>query len=135
MADIYYQKYLKYKNKYISLKNNNLQTGGSLNITSKDIIVPVLLQSGGGDKKEVFLFKAEWCPHCVGFKDSWEKLQKNYGEKYHFVTYDSDKNQKEIKEWQVEGFPTIIVKKGKDAREYIGPNEYDNVLDFIENNL
>lgn len=59
MADIYYQKYLKYKNKYISLKNNNLQSGGSINITSKNIIVPASLQSGGGDKKEVFLFKAE----------------------------------------------------------------------------
>ena len=134
MEDIYYQKYLKYKNKYMSLKNKNTQVGGGL-ITSKVINVPTLLQLGGADKKEVFLFKAEWCPHCTGFLDSWEKLQKNYGEKYEFVTYDSEKNQKEIKEWHVEGFPTIIVKKGNDAREYIGPNNYDNVLNFIENNL
>ena len=119
MEDIYFQKYLKYKNKYITLKN--------LQQTS---------QTGGGkkeDKREVYLFKADWCPHCVGFKPDWEKLQKNLGKKYKFITYDGDQNKDKISEWKVEGFPTIIVKRGGEALEYLGPNEYNSVLDFIEN--
>ena len=49
-----------------------------------------------------------------------------------FITYDSDKNQDEISQWKVQGFPTIIVKKGEEAMEYVGPNQYDSVLNFIE---
>ncbi len=48
----YYNLYIKYKKKYISLKNKQ----------NKEHI-----QIGGGNKKDVFLFKAEWCPHCQGF--------------------------------------------------------------------
>ena len=108
MEDIYFQKYLKYKNKYITLKKSQKQS-----------------QSGGGkkeDKREVYLFKADWCPHCIGFKPDWEKLQKNLGQKYKFITYDGDKNKDKVSEWKVEGFPTIIVKRGNEALEYLGPN-------------
>ena len=118
MEDNYYQKYLKYKNKYITLKNSQINN-----------------QLGGGKKgdREVYLFKAEWCPHCVGFKPTWEKLQTDLKSKYKFITYDGDVDKTKVKEWQVEGFPTIIVKKGKEALEYLGPNEYNSVKDFIEN--
>ena len=43
------------------------------------------------------------------------------------------RNKDEIAEWNVEGFPTIIVKKENEAMEYLGPNEYNAVLDFIQN--
>ena len=43
------------------------------------------------------------------------------------------KNKEEIESWHIQGFPTIIVKKDKEAMEYVGPNEYNNVLNFIEN--
>ena len=85
------------------------------------------------NKKDVILFKAEWCGHCIGFKNDWEKLKKEHKKKYNFITYDSDKNQEEMKSWGIQGFPTIIVKKGEEAMEYVGPNEYGSVLNFIEN--
>ena len=114
----YYVLYQKYKNKYLSLKYKNNEIN----------------QTGGSEiKKDVFLFKADWCGHCKGFLPSWKKLKEDYGSKYNFITYDSEKNKDEIKNWNIEGFPTIIVKKGKDAMEYVGPNEYNSVLSFIEN--
>ncbi len=117
MEDKYFKKYLKYKNKYNALKKS---------LSNVD-------QLGGGDKKDVFLFKADWCPHCQGFIPTWEKLQNEHGEEYNFITYDGDQNKDEIAEWNVEGFPTIIVKKENEAMEYLGPNEYNAVLDFIQN--
>jgi thiol-disulfide isomerase/thioredoxin len=93
-----------------------------------------VIQSGGAnDKKDVILFKAEWCGHCVGFKTHWNKLKKDHKKEYNFITYDVDENKKEMESWGIQGFPTIIVKKGDDAMEYVGPNEYNSVLDFIKN--
>ena len=124
MEDIYYQKYLKYKNKYITLKNVQAvtQIGGSKEISSSKEI----------SDREIYLFKADWCPHGVGFKPDWEKLQKNFGQKYKFITYDGDKDKDKVAEWKVQGFPTIMVKKEKEILEYLGPNEYNSVLDFIK---
>ena len=117
MEKNYFQLYQKYKNKYISLKSkiDKQQSGG------------------GSDKKDVFLFKAEWCPHCQNFMSQWKRLESDYGKKYNFIIYDSEKNSKEIKYWSIQGYPTIMVKKGNDVMEYVGPNEYNSVLNFIKN--
>lgn len=117
MEKNYFQLYQKYKNKYISLKSkmDNHQMGG-----------------GSNDKKDILLFKAEWCPHCKNFMTHWKKLESDHGNKYNFITYDSDKNSEEIKDWSIQGYPTIMVKKGNDVMEYVGPNEYNAVLNFIK---
>ena len=120
MKKDYYSLYLKYKAKYLNLKsaleeeNHFIQEGGAK------------------DKKDVILSKAEWCGHCVGFKTHWAKLQQDHKKDYNFITYDVDKNKEEMKSWGIQGFPTIIVKKGNEAMEYVGPNEYNSVLEFIK---
>jgi thiol-disulfide isomerase/thioredoxin len=113
----YQSKYLKYKNKYIDLKNkqSHVQQGGNAN-----------------SKPTVYLFKAEWCGHCQTFKPTWDGLQEKYRNKYHFITYDSDKNSREIKEWNVGGFPTIYFKNGNNATEYNGPRDVNSLVKFFE---
>jgi thiol-disulfide isomerase/thioredoxin len=111
MSDInYHQKYLKYKNKYLMRKN---------------------IQSGGG-KTDVYLFKAEWCGHCQNFKPTWEKIKESLKNKYNFITMDADEHKDEIKNWNIQGFPTIIKKTGSDAREYVGPRDIESVTKFIQ---
>jgi thiol-disulfide isomerase/thioredoxin len=88
-------------------------------------------QVGGGEKKEIYLFKAEWCPHCVGFKPTWAKLEKEFNSKYSFITYDSEKNKDSIKKWDIKGFPTIIKRTGNDMEEYVGPRDEESVRNFI----
>jgi thiol-disulfide isomerase/thioredoxin len=118
MGKDYLVLYQKYKNKYLKLQKEQSMINE---------------QVGGTDKKDVFLFKAEWCGHCQGFLPAWNKLKEENHSKYNFITYDSDKNKEEIKSWNIQGFPTIMVKKGNEAMEYVGPNEYNSVLSFIKN--
>jgi len=114
----YFQKYQKYKSKYLNAK---LLTAN---------------QVGGKNSKELYLFKAEWCGHCKSFKNDWTKLQNDteLKNKINFITMDSEINKNEIKEWNVEGYPTIILKSGDKAVEYNGPRNIDNIKEFISKN-
>ena len=134
MSD-YRAKYLKYKEKYLKLKIienkiNKLEKGELKNRT-------FIMNGGGSEKIDVYLFKADWCGHCKIFKPTWKTLSKKYAKKYNFHTMDSSKNSKEIEEWGIRGFPTIIARKGKLASEYAGPRDEESILLFlkqIENN-
>ena len=106
----YTNKYLKYKNKYLKLKSQKEMHGGS--------------------DKTLYLFKADWCGHCNNFKPVWNELQKT--EKIKFVTYDADQDSKEIKSFQVQGFPTLILKKGNEAIEYSGSRDINSLKEFIK---
>jgi len=112
--DIYYQKYQKYKIKYLNAKKVN-QTGGS----KKDI--------------DLYFFKADWCGHCKSFAPVWDELlkDKTLTNKIEFIKLDSDENKKEMAEWKIEGYPTIILKKGDQAIEYNEPRNLNNIKEFI----
>jgi len=119
--DSYTTKYLKYKAKYLNLKKTmSQQKGGAEGIEDS--------------KKEIYLFKAEWCGHCKGFKPTWEKIKEEYKDKYTFITVDSEKDKKKIEEWKISGFPTIIKKTNNNAEEYVGPRDEASVKEFIEKN-
>ena len=79
------------------------------------------------------MFKAEWCPHCTNFLPQWDQLKSEHSNKYNFVTFDSEKDKEEISSFEIQGYPTIMVKKGKEVTEYVGPNNYESVLRFIKN--
>ena len=118
----FYLKYLKYKTKYFNLKkinNTMIQNGGSTNKM---------------DKTQVYLFKAEWCGHCRGFKPVWDKIKEALQNKYEFVTVDADKDKNLIEKWKIQGFPTIIKKVGENAQEYVGERDEQSVKTFIESN-
>jgi len=118
----YQEKYLKYKAKYLKLK-------------SKEKALVGLNMSGGGNKQDkptLYLFKAEWCPHCQDFKSTWKNLESNMKSKVDFVMFDSEANASEIKEYNIEGFPTLILKAGGKAIEYVGPRDFESVKEFIE---
>ena len=125
----YHSKYLKYKEKYLKLKIienkiNKLEKGKMENRT-------FTMNGGGSDKIDVYLFKAEWCGHCKAFKPTWKDIKKKFKKKYNFHTMDSEKNSNEIKQWGIQGFPTIIARKGNIASEYAGPRDSESILQFL----
>ena len=67
----YKEKYLKYKLKYQELKALKQQNQKQL---------------GGTSKKNIILFKANWCGHCQNFMPKWEQLQNKYNSKLIIIT-------------------------------------------------
>lgn len=117
--DKYHQKYLKYKHKYLTLKNSLIQTGGSK------------------EEANLMLFKAEWCGHCQAFKKTWDLLGKDneLKNKVNLITYDSDNNKEEMKSWNIEGFPTLILQQGGEAYEYSGARELNEIKKFLKEKI
>ena len=115
------KKYLKYKAKYLKLKskmdkNSSVMTGGASNSKSD---------------KTIYLFKADWCPHFKMFKSTWDGLKQELDDKIKFITYDSEKHTKEIKSFNIQGYPTIILTVGDKAIEYVGPRDGTSLKEFI----
>lgn len=113
----YLNKYIKYKTKYFNLKAGLVNT-----------------QIGGlHDMADVMLFKAEWCGHCKQFKPTWDKLQSVFNKKFNFITYDSDKDTDMLKKYNIDGFPTIIIKNGSDLMPYEGGRDIETLTDYLNN--
>lgn len=105
----YFKKYIKYKKKYINLKT---------------------MKGGNKNKIRIILFSADWCGHCKRFKPVWKKLKKELNNKYEFVNYKD--NAKEIKEWNISGFPTIYVANNNMATQYYGNRTFEAIKDFLK---
>ena len=137
-----YNKYLKYKSKYLKLKTYLKQSGGS----SGSIIVQDkndendenyyvghdLEDDMENDKLTIYLFKASWCGHCKNFRSTWNSVANHFSGNVNFITYDSDTNTKPVKEWKISGFPTIIMRNGQSAREYNGDRDLDSLINYIK---
>lgn len=121
----YQEKYLKYKQKYLLLKNK-------LNNTPS--------QTGGGNKgnlgqydKTLTLIKADWCGHCKAFKPIWEELPSKI--KYiNFKTLDNDINKKEIEKYKISGFPSLILEIKDKKIKYEGHRDVESIKKFVEEN-
>ena len=73
---------------------------------------------------EIMLFYADWCPHCKTAKPEWEQVKTEFqgktvnGHQLMFkevnCTEESPESAKLMKDFKVEGFPTIkLVKDGQ----------------------
>lgn len=81
---------------------------------------------------EVNLYYAEWCGHCQKFKPEWENLKATLDDLgVSHNEYEDDTNKEEIKNAQVDGFPTIRIKVDKDEFDYSGPRTAPAILDYI----
>ena len=118
----YNSKYLKYKQKYLELKEyeSQLIKEGKLNADGS------LKQTGGGGT--VALYKAEWCGHCKNFSPVWEKLKKA-NKHIKFETYDSNQHAEVIKARNIQGFPSIHIN----GYQYNGDRDFDSLNKLLNN--
>ena len=99
-------------------------------IASETAIIKSYEQVQKDEKPCVIMFYAQWCTYCQKFMPKYEQLSKKYKEKYNFVMIDGDKssNMKLMKEYSVEGFPTIyIIDPLLDNRILISNTTYDDL--------
>ena len=85
-----------------------------------------------GGAIDIMLFKMDTCGHCKNFMPVWEHLKKELSNKYNFIMYDSNKDIDKVKEYNVDGFPTLI-KNGNTVTQYDGDRDYESVKYFIMN--
>jgi thiol-disulfide isomerase/thioredoxin len=113
----YHQKYLKYKTKYLELKAQDK-----------------MILKGGSGKLNLYLFKADWCPHCTQFQKTWDELQQEPSlNNINFIEYEATRNKNKMEEFGVNSFPTILLTNGDQRVEYAGPRNIPSIKDFINN--
>lgn len=87
-------------------------------------------------------FFADWCPHCKTAKPEWatfcapmsDKKSVKYGKyKVSADTVDcSNGNDPRIQQYNVNGYPTVIILKDGDTVKYEGKITADNLEKFIK---
>ena len=124
-----YALYMTYRDVSFNLKSNTKAENESFEET----------------KLKVYLIYALWCPHCEKYLDSniflstYEELKKQ--PKYDQVVFeqiDYDKNKKLVDQYDINGFPSIIVvnSSGKMLESFNG-NRFDKkqLIKFVDQNL
>ena len=120
MDSLYHDKYLKYKSKYLALKNSYKMVGGST-------------------KPRVIFFKLEGCGPCINFASTWEALTNNNNLK-NKVTFELLETKHNITDLHVDkirnkylvsSFPTIIYDDGKKELRFEGDRTVENLTKWI----
>jgi thiol-disulfide isomerase/thioredoxin len=90
------------------------------------------LFSGGA---KLYFFFADWCGYCKKFKPEWEKLkaEPNLGIELEEVDC-SNEAPALAKEYNVGGFPTLILVNGSNKVTYEGSRTKDALVSFIKDN-
>jgi thiol-disulfide isomerase/thioredoxin len=117
MNSLYHDKYLKYKSKYLALKNSYKMVGGA-------------------DKPSVLFFKLEGCGPCKMFQNIWNSLMNDtkLKEKVNLKKIEHGKNdhQEFRQKYKVESFPTIIYDDGDKGLRFEGERTVENLTKWIE---
>lgn len=69
---------------------------------------------------ELILFYTTWCPHCKNTIDKWNLYKEKYKLDYKiaFRQVDCDKNSNEAAIYNIESYPTIILRVNDKKYEY-----------------
>ena len=89
----------------------------------------------GGSK--LYFFFADWCGYCKKFKPEWQKLtnMSDLGVQFEEVDCTDSKNVPALaKEYNVSGFPTLILANGGKNTTYEGERTANAIVSFIKNN-
>tara|TARA_Y100001970_G_C14198075_1_gene839355 strand:+ start:1550 stop:1966 length:417 start_codon:yes stop_codon:yes gene_type:complete len=99
----------------------------------------------GNSGKKLVLFYADWCPHCTSFKPDWDEVANtsNNGSIKKLISVNvgdnSSESKKVMKEYNVEGFPTIILidqtSSSKKMNVYEGGRDKTSLQTYVSENM
>ena len=91
------------------------------------------------NKVKVYNFNTSWCGWSVRFQPEWEKFEnelKSKGDLSHVEAYDvkcdNPANDFLCKEYEVAGFPTVIIETNGKRGVYKGPRDSKNLIETVE---
>lgn len=81
---------------------------------------------------------ADWCPPCVVIAPILKEVVENYDEEIALAKLEVDegKNMKIAGQYQVRGFPTILlIQNGEEKARFSGAKSAGFIEDFIDQNI
>ena len=91
------------------------------------------------DNVKVYNFNTSWCGWSVKFQPEWNKFQdqlKKNSElnniKAFDIKCDKPENEALCKDFEVEGFPTVIIEAGGRRGVYKGPREAKDLIESVK---
>jgi len=91
------------------------------------------------NKIKVYNFNTAWCGWSVRFQPEWQKFQNEISSKSdlshveaHDVKCDNPANDFLCKEFEVAGFPTVIIETNGKRGIYKGPRDSKNLVEMVE---
>lgn len=97
-------------------------------------------KSGAKDSKiKVYNFNTSWCGWSVRFQPEWQKFENEIKSKgdlshvqAHDVKCDNPENDFLCKEFEVAGFPTVIIETNGKRGVYKGPRDSKNLVETVQ---
>jgi thiol-disulfide isomerase/thioredoxin len=94
---------------------------------------------GENNKIKVYNFNTSWCGYSVRFQPEWDAFEKEVKAKNnlsnveaHDIKCDDPRFEQMCKNYEVPGFPTIIIQKGNDKKVYKGPRNAQSIIETVE---
>ena len=94
-----------------------------------------------GDTVDIYFFYTTWCPYCKKAKPEWTSVVNEYknkkinNNKINFINVDCDEDTDLADKFNVEGYPTIKLVKGKQVVTYDAKVDRTTLTLFIEETL
>jgi thiol-disulfide isomerase/thioredoxin len=89
---------------------------------------------------KVYNFNTSWCGYSVRFQPEWDKFQKEVNTRDNLLNIhaydikcDNSDNKQMCDDYNVSGFPTIIIEKDNKKINYNGPRNTEAIIETIKN--
>jgi thiol-disulfide isomerase/thioredoxin len=91
---------------------------------------------------QVYLFYANWCPHCKKAKPHWDEFKKSYdgkvvkGSRITTIEVDcTDGASPLIQEYKINGYPTVFMKKDGNKIDFDSKITTETLTQFVDSVL
>jgi protein disulfide-isomerase A1 len=88
---------------------------------------------------KVYNFNTSWCGWSVKFQPEWKKLEDTVKNDMSLdniqafdIKCDNPENEAKCKEFEVQGFPTVIIEVDGKRGVYNGPRESDKIIETLK---